>query len=178
MTIDTAAPAFDRRFRDVLGSFCSGVTVITSMRDGSPVGLTCQSFFSVSIAPPLVAFSIAKTSSTFPLIRMASTCCVNVLAADQEATSRSFGRTGVDKWSGVAWHPSRGEGHPVLDDVLAWLEVRIEVEYDAGDHVLVVAEILDMALEREADPLLFFRGRYAQLAPAPSTPTTPAEEER
>ncbi len=160
MSIDVTDPSFARQFRDVLGTFCSGITVITAMNGTEPVGLTCQSFFSVSIDPPLVAFSVAKTSTTFPLIRAAANCCVNVLSKGQTDTSRSFGRSGVDKWKGVDWQPSSELGNPVLDGVLSWLDCRIEAEYDAGDHILVVARILDMAAERDDHPLLFFRGGY------------------
>jgi flavin reductase (DIM6/NTAB) family NADH-FMN oxidoreductase RutF len=160
MSIDTAAPEFNRAFRDVLSSFCSGVTVITAMDGAQPAGFTCQSFFSVSIEPPLVAFSVAKTSRTYPLIRTAESCAINVLASDQEETSRAFGRSGADKWRGVSWHRSPENGNPIIDGVLAWIEGRIESEIDAGDHIIVVARILDMAVESEQNPLLFHRGAY------------------
>lgn len=164
MTTQTTAPEHSRHFRNVLSTFCSGVTVVTSTAESAPVGLTCQSFFSVSIDPPYVAFSVAKTSRSFPQIRDSGTCCINILAADQTHVSNGFGRSGADKWKGVDWHPSRELGNPVIDDVLSWIDCRIEAEHDAGDHTVVIGRIVDMAIERDAAPLLFSRGEYVQLA--------------
>jgi flavin reductase (DIM6/NTAB) family NADH-FMN oxidoreductase RutF len=164
VTLDTVDIDFDRRFRDVMGNFCTGLTVIASTQDGAPIGFTCQSFFSVSIEPPLVAFSVAKTSSTFPLIRTVTTCCVNVLSADQEPVSRSFSRSGSDKWAGVGWHRAPRTGNPVVDGVLVWIECEIEAEFDSGDHVIVLCKVLDLGHESQAGPLLFFRSQYRLLS--------------
>lgn len=155
-----------RRFRTVLGNYASGLTIITSIHDGAPVGFTCQSFFSVSIDPALVAFSVAKTSSTFPLIRDARSCTINVLAASQRATSQQFARSGTDKWSGIGWSRGSETGTPRIDGGLAWLECEIETEIDAGDHVVVLCKVLDLGYDAEAEPLLFFRGAYGDLAVA------------
>jgi 3-hydroxy-9,10-secoandrosta-1,3,5(10)-triene-9,17-dione monooxygenase reductase component len=153
----------DRHFRTVLGNFCSGITVLASTVDGSPVGLTCQSFFSVSLAPPLIAFSVMESSTTYPLVRRAGTCCVNVLAGDQRPLSNQFARSGTDKWAGVEWHPSPGTGDPIIRDVLAWLECEIEWEHGAGDHTIVVARVRSFGSRPDAAPLLYFRGDYAQV---------------
>lgn len=165
MTTGTVDTGFARHFRTVMGNFCSGITVISAMENDTPIGFTCQSFFSVSIDPPLVAFSVAKTSSTFPLVRTATTCCVNVLSADQEPVSRSFARSGCDKWAGIAWHHSPNTGDPIVDGALAWIECGIETEFDSGDHVIVLCNVLDIGYEpRETGPLLYFRGQYAVLS--------------
>lgn len=165
MTAGALDTDFTRHFRTVMGNFCSGITVISAMEDGVPVGFTCQSFFSVSLDPPLVAFSAAKTSTTFPRIRASATCCVNVLSAEQEPVSRSFARSGGDKWAGIAWHPSAHTRDPIVDGALAWVECSIRAEFDAGDHVIVLCDVLDVGCEaRETGPLLYFRGRYGVLA--------------
>ncbi|MCU1478031.1 MAG: flavin reductase oxidoreductase [Subtercola sp.] len=155
---------FARTFRNVLGHYSSGITVITSIHEGHPVGFTCQSFFSVSIEPALVAFSVSKTSSTYPLIRNAKSCTINVLSADQSAVSQSFARSGSDKWAGIVWQPGAETATPRIDGVLAWLECEIDAEIDAGDHVVVLCRVLDLDNHPDASPLLYFRGRYAQLA--------------
>jgi 3-hydroxy-9,10-secoandrosta-1,3,5(10)-triene-9,17-dione monooxygenase reductase component len=114
--------------RDVLGHFASGVVVVTAWSAGGagpvgPVGFTCQSFASLSLDPPLVTFAPARTSSTWPLIRTASTFCVNVLAADQQELSAGFARRGTDRFAGVAWRLNRF-GAPELDGACAWISCR------------------------------------------------------
>lgn len=152
-----------RRFRTVLGNFCSGITIIAADVDGRPAGLTCQSFFSVSLDPPLVAFSVAKSSRTFPLIRQAGTCCVNVLTSEQRSLSDQFARSRTDKWSGVDWSPTPTTGDPAIHGVLAWFECLMEREYDAGDHTIAVARVRSMDARADAAPLLYFRGDYTQV---------------
>jgi 3-hydroxy-9,10-secoandrosta-1,3,5(10)-triene-9,17-dione monooxygenase reductase component len=164
MTVeDLIAAEQGHHFRAVLGNFCTGITVLTSTVDGRPVGLTCQSFFSVSLAPPLIAFSVAKSSKTYPLIRRAGTCCVNVLSGGQNMLSNQFARSGVDKWVGVDWYPSPANRDPIIRDVLAWLECDIEQESEAGDHVIVLARVYSLAARPDASPLLYFRGSYARV---------------
>ncbi|HEV7870413.1 MAG TPA: flavin reductase family protein, partial [Modestobacter sp.] len=95
-----------RVMRDVLGHFVSGVTVVTAMGADGPLGFTCQSFSSLSLDPPLVAFAPARTSTTWPRLREAGRFCVNVLAEEQSDLSRQFARSGTDKFAGVSWAPS------------------------------------------------------------------------
>ena len=109
---DTPLPATTRRrsrdarhFRDVLGRFCTGVTVVTSMSNGEPVGMTCQSFSSVSLSPPLVLFCPAKTSRAWPLMQRAGHFCVNLLADGQDELSNAMATKGADKFDGVGWSP-------------------------------------------------------------------------
>lgn len=155
-----------RDFRDALGNFASGITVITSLSaDGEPLGLTCQSFFSVSLDPPLVAFCVACTSKTYPLIQRTGRFAVNVLAHDQRAISDAFARTATDKWSGVSWGMTPGRC-PVVDGVLSWLECTIENQFDAGDHLIVVGRVTarNNGPKPEHRPLLYFRGAYHVLS--------------
>src|SRR5689334_19989501 len=115
-TDDPAALAAARRFRDVLSRFASGVTVVTSMSGDTPVGMTCQSFCSVSLSPPLVLFCPAKTSRAWPLMRQAGFFCVNLLGAHQSHLSTGFATRGDDKYAGVGWSPAT-TGAPLLEGV-------------------------------------------------------------
>lgn len=166
MTDDLAnlgAPAFDvARFRQVMGHFCTGVVVISGSVDKAPVGLTVQSFTSLSLDPPLVSFAVGRGSSTWPKLRDAGTFAVNILAEDQEALCRTFATSGADKFAGVGWRPGGSTGSPILDDVLAWIECRIDVEHDAGDHILVIGHVVELGVGREGKPLLFYRGGFGR----------------
>ena len=158
----TGAPTFDSaHFRAVMGHFTTGITIITAMEGDDPVGLTCQSFMSLSLDPPLVGFSPAKSSTSWPRIRQAGVFCVNVLTETQEDTCRVFATTGADKFRGVGWRPGES-GSPILDDALAWIDCRIEQEHDAGDHVIVVGRVLALDVSRTGRPLLFYRGGYGR----------------
>ncbi len=125
-----------RRFRDVLGRFATGVTVVASMSDGKPVGMTCQSFTSVSLDPPLVLFCPAKTSRAWPLIQRAGFFCVNLLSHDQLELSNGFAAKGTDKFAGVPWQPS-ATGAPLLEGVLGWVDCTVYAVHEAGDHYVV-----------------------------------------
>jgi flavin reductase (DIM6/NTAB) family NADH-FMN oxidoreductase RutF len=148
--------------RDVLGHFASGVTVVTALTAEGPAGFTCQSFSSLSLDPPLVAFAPSRTSQTWPAVRAIGRFCVNVLAEGQDAVSQNFARSGVDKFDGVRWSPSP-QGSPVLDDVVAWIDGELWAEYDGGDHSIVVARVIDLGAEPGRRPLLFHRGNYGLL---------------
>jgi 3-hydroxy-9,10-secoandrosta-1,3,5(10)-triene-9,17-dione monooxygenase reductase component len=148
-----------RLMRDVLGHFVSGVTVVTAMGADGPVGFTCQSFSSLSLDPPLVAFAPARTSTTWPQLREARRFCVNVLAEEQSHLSRQFALSGTDKYAGINWSPSP-YGSPVLEGVVAWIDSELWAEYDGGDHMIVVARVLDLGADASRVPLLFHRGAY------------------
>lgn len=158
------AAAFDEaRFREVLGHFASGVAVVTAMEDGLPVGFTCQAFTSLSLDPPMVALAPAKTSTSWPRIAKTGRFCVNILSESQEALSRDFAVSGGDKFTGVGWRPA-GNGAPLLDGVLAWIECAFVEAHDAGDHELVVGQVEDMGVNG-GRPLLFYRGGFGTLSP-------------
>lgn len=157
-----ATPMFDAaRFRQVLGHFPTGVTVITAVDDGEPVGLAVGSFASVSLEPPLVLFCAAQSSSSWPRIRAAGTFCVNVLAEDQEDVCRVFASKGADKFAGLGWKHS-ALGAPLLDGVLAWMDCEIADVVAEGDHDVVIGRVHDLAVNHEGGPLLFFRGGYGR----------------
>jgi flavin reductase (DIM6/NTAB) family NADH-FMN oxidoreductase RutF len=151
-----------RAMREVLGHFASGVTVLTAVTDEGPIGFTCQSFSSLSLDPPLIAFAPARTSRTWPRLRDIGRFCVNVLAEGQDAVSQNFARSGPDKFAGVPWTPS-AHGSPVLDDVVAWIDGELWAEYDGGDHTIVVARVLDLGADPDRRPLLYHRGSYGLL---------------
>ena len=154
-----------RRLRDIFGTFATGLTVITSSTSQGPAGFTCQSFASLSLEPALVTFSPARTSSTWPVLREAGSFTVNILPAEHQHLAGQFARSGTDKFAGVS-HTSSPLGNPVLEDALAWIDCELHAEYDGGDHTIVVAAVRHLSARQDADPLLFFKGRYAGLAPA------------
>ena len=164
---DPAHVAAARRFRDALGRFASGVTVVTGTSAGEPVGLTCQSFSSVSLEPPLVVFIPAKSSRAWPLIQRSGKFCVNFLAADQAELSNTMASRGTDKFADVKWSPSAETGSPMLDGALAQVDCTIHAVHEAGDHYLVIGRVVDLLLhdDGEQDPLLFFRGEYRTTDP-------------
>ncbi|MEV6771657.1 flavin reductase family protein [Nocardia sp. NPDC051030] len=150
-------------FKTVLGRFCSGVTVITALDDGEPVGFACQSFASLSIDPPLVSFFPAKTSSTWPKIRAAGRFCVNILADHQTDICRQLGRPGADKFAGIGWSESEN-GSPLLTGSMASIDCELHDEVDGGDHTIVIARVTGLNEHSEAAPLLFYRAAFGRLA--------------
>ena len=158
---DPEAIAAARQFRDVLGRFASGVTVVTSISGGAPVGLTCQSFSSVSLNPPLVLFIPARTSRAWPAIQRSGKFCVNFLSADQAELSNQMASRGHDKFAGVAWEPAPATGSPMIEGTLGYVDCQIHHVHEAGDHYIVVGRVLDLAVHGGEKPLLFFQGKYA-----------------
>jgi flavin reductase (DIM6/NTAB) family NADH-FMN oxidoreductase RutF len=152
-------------FREALGHYASGITVITSHVDGEPIGFTCQSFYSVSVSPPLVSFSVMSSSASYPRIRQAGRFAVNILSGEQVTISNQFARRGTDKWHGVEWQASP-LGNPLLGGSLHWLDCEIHAEYAAGDHLIVIGEVKALNLQATAatQPLLYFKGQYCNLA--------------
>jgi flavin reductase (DIM6/NTAB) family NADH-FMN oxidoreductase RutF len=149
------------RFRQALGHFATGVTIITASGGDGPVGLAVNSFTSVSLDPPLVAFCAAHSSSTWPHIHAAGHFCVNVMAEDQEDVCRLFATKGADRFGSVGWRKAE-TGAPILDGVLAWIDCEIDAEHDAGDHTIVVGRVIGLDTETERKPLVFFRGGYGR----------------
>ncbi|HEX2118052.1 MAG TPA: flavin reductase family protein [Acidimicrobiales bacterium] len=147
-----------------MGHFATGVTVVTCLAGDTPMGLAVNSFTSVSLRPPLVAFCVARTSATWPNLRAVGAFCVNILAEDQEALSRAFATHGLDRFHGVGWRAAPS-GAPVLSGVLAWIDCTIEAEHEAGDHLIVVGRVRELALAHEGRPLVFYRGGYGRFEP-------------
>jgi flavin reductase (DIM6/NTAB) family NADH-FMN oxidoreductase RutF/DNA-binding IclR family transcriptional regulator len=152
-------------FRNVLGQYPTGVCVVTGVdSERRPAGLVVGSFTSVSLNPPLVSFLPAKSSTSWPKIARSGSFCVNVLAHDQEPICRRFATKEGNKFAGVAWRAG-GTGSPIIERVVAWADCRIETVQEAGDHLIVVGRVLELAIERWTEPLLFFRGGYGRFAP-------------
>ena len=147
-------------FRQVLGHFCTGVTVITTT---GPYGFACQAFAALSLTPPLVLFCPSRSSVTWPAIERAGHFCVNVLADGQQELARRFGTKGDDKCAGVGW--SSSPAGPVLDGALTWVECAVQAVHEAGDHYLVTGLVTGLGACRAGRPLLFYRGRYAATDP-------------
>ncbi len=154
-----AAQAAARTYREVLGQYASGVTVITTMVGKTPVGMTCQSFTSVSLDPPLVAFLPQKTSRAFAAIRQTRRFCVNFLAADQTEISGAFASRAEDKFVGIDWEPT-ASGSPLLAGTVGWVDCVVQDVHEAGDHYLVIGKVEDLGNGEATKPLLFHQGRY------------------
>ena len=152
-------------FREALGHYASGITVITSHLDGEPIGFTCQSFYSVSTSPPLVSFSVMASSASYPKIRQAGRFAVNILSDEQVGISNQFARKGTDKWHAVEWQQSP-LGNPIIAGSLHWLDCKIHAEHAAGDHLIVIGEVKALSLQATAvtQPLLYFKGQYCNIA--------------
>ncbi|WP_395362369.1 flavin reductase family protein [Streptomyces sp. YH02] len=163
---DERPPVDPAEFRRVLGHFASGVTIVTTVDAEGPAGFACQSFASLSLDPPLVAFMVARTSTTWPRIAGAGTFCVNILGADQGPLCRSFAVSGADKFAGVDWTPATATGSPRLADAPAWIDCAITAVHTGGDHLIVVGRVESLGAEEDGDPspLLFHRGRFGRLS--------------
>ena len=164
--------AFDaRRFRDVMGRFATGVTVITAGEGDALRGMTANSFTSVSLDPPLVLCCVARNAGMHGHFREGERFAINMLADDQEAQSRHFAK------SSAASHPMGGFDHragphgaPLLDGALAHVECAVHALFDGGDHTIVVGRVLSYQLQRaDAAPLLYFAGGYRALASTSNT---------
>ncbi len=149
------------RYRQVMGHFATGVTVVTATVGSEPAGLAVNSFCSVSLNPALVAICVSKLSTTWPKIRESGSFCVNVLADDQEDVCRVFATYGTDKFQGIGWKPA-ASGAPILNDVLAWVDCAVVAEHDGGDHAILIGEVRDLDVIREGLPLVFYRGGYGR----------------
>ncbi|MDQ0392519.1 flavin reductase family protein [Labrys monachus] len=152
-----------QRFRGALGLFATGVTIVTaSHREAGLIGITANSFSSVSLDPPLVLFSVANTARSLKAFLEAPGFVVNVLRRDQRALSSRFARQGEDKWAGVAYTAGRF-GAPILPDTMAAFDCLHYAQYEGGDHRIIVGRVVAMEHNVEGEPLLFFGGRYRAL---------------
>lgn len=151
-----------RLFRDVVGRYPTGVTVVTTSVRGEPLGMTCSSFTSVSLNPPLVAFLPTKQSRVFASIQRTGTFCVNLLADSQRNISEQMASRRDDKFTGVAWTPSSATGSPLLSGVVGYIDCAVHAAHEAGDHYVVIGRVLDLAVGGGGEPLLYHRGTYGQ----------------
>ena len=154
------APAPDpRSFRDALGRFATGVAFITAAPDGEPAGLIVNSFTSVSLEPPLVSFSPARSSLTWSRMRRTGRFGVNVLGRQHERFAVRATPAGADRFAGLDWERGRG-GVPLLTDALASLECEIVAEHPAGDHWIVVGRVGDLRVSPFDEALVFLAGAF------------------
>jgi len=150
-------------FRQLLGRFATGVTVITTRdREGRPVGMTASSVAAVSLDPPLLLVSVDRKNVMHDALARAGHFVVNVLAADQEALSRRFASLEENRFEGVGFHPSR-LGIPILEGVLAHIECTRDTAVPAGDHTVYFGLVTGGAVT-DRHPLLYYRGGYANLS--------------
>ncbi|HEY7898104.1 MAG TPA: flavin reductase family protein [Gemmatimonadaceae bacterium] len=149
-------------FRAVMGRFASGVTIVTATDEsGEDHGMTVSAFASVSLEPPLIVVCIDQTASMHDTLIDIEYFAINILASTQEAIARRFAATGAQRFEGIGYR--RGEnGAPILNDVLAYIECRRISSTTTGDHTVIIAETVATAM-RDARPLLYYRGGFAQL---------------
>ena len=155
------APSFSTAdFRAALGMFATGVTIVTARdADGAPVGLTANSFNSVSLAPPLVLWSLARSAGSMPAFERGSHYTINILAADQHALAERFASKALDRFKGLAFREGAG-GAPILEGAAAVFECFNRSRYEEGDHVIFVGEVERCEQRAGAQPLIFHGGRY------------------
>jgi len=158
-------PSIDSaQFRQVLGSYPTGVSVVTATgADGKPVGMVVGTFTSVSLDPPLVGFLPDKKSSSWPQIEAAGHFCVNVLASDQQEVCRQVSAKGPEKFVGVEYALSQ-HNLPIIANSIAVIECSLHSVVEAGDHWIVLGNVLALEVTRDEDPMLFHRGRYGGFA--------------
>ncbi|MCY0935323.1 flavin reductase family protein [Streptomyces sp. H34-S4] len=156
-----AAPVDPAAFREVLGAFASGITVVAALADdGRPAGLACQSFASLSLDPPLVLLCVGKGSSSWPKVRAAGRFGVSILAEEQRTVCEALGRRGEDKFAGIDWELS-AHGAVRVTGALATVDCALEEVHEAGDHYLVTARVLELDARDGGSPLLYYRSDYA-----------------
>lgn len=162
--MDSSAEAVsEQEFRHALSHFASGVTVISGLHDRRPVGITCQSFMSLSLDPPMIAFAPSRASTSWPLMAPAGVIGVSILTEQQGDVCRQLAIPGTDKFAGLSWTPGKVAGVPLISGALACLECGIEAIHEAGDHFLVYASVLRIAVSK-GRPLLYFRSDMGALA--------------
>ena len=156
MTLDA------REFRDAMGCFATGITVVTARsKDGENVGCTANSFSSVSLDPPLVLWAIAQNANSYDAFMEAEHFAIHVLHAGQEDMSRLFATKDVDKFSEISWTEGQG-GTPLLDDYSVRFECTTENLFEGGDHIIIVGRVSEMD-NPDVEPLGFYQGKYAKI---------------
>jgi flavin reductase (DIM6/NTAB) family NADH-FMN oxidoreductase RutF len=152
-----------RSFRDALGQFATGVTVVTSVGlDGSPIGLTISSFNSVSLDPPLILWSLSLNSPNLEAFRKARYYAINVLSAEQTDVSYRFASRVENRFAGISQRTGLG-GAPLIEGCSAWFECEAEAQYPGGDHLILVGRVVRFAQGTSESPLIFHNARYRRL---------------
>lgn len=159
----TPGPDTQRAFRDALGRYATGVTIVTTDTADGPVGITANSFASVSLDPPLVLWSPGKASRRFAAYEGASRYAIHILAEDQTNVCGRFSRDGYD-FDGLAWNKGP-DNVPLIDGCLARFDCERVAAHDGGDHLIIVGRVLAAEM-RDGAPLLFASGRYGRFTDA------------
>lgn len=156
--------SFDSRaLRNAFGCFATGVTVVTTKPDGAdPIGITANSFSSVSLEPPLVLWCLDKGSDTLPIFEKTDNYAINVLSEEQTALSNHYAKTGQHSMIDDQWRTAK-TGAPLIDGALAHFDCALHARHDAGDHIIMVGRILHFESAGEGKPLIYARGGYAGL---------------
>lgn len=175
----SARPAFTtREFRDTLGCFATGVTVITTRGSEHPYGMTANAFSSVSLDPPLVLVCVMDGTEGSASIERNGVFAVNVLGTEQEDLSRYFASRdrprGWETFEGVS-HRRVETGSPVIDGAAAFFDCRLKASHSAGDHIIFIGEVLALGAYPAVRPLLFHHGRYRRVDPNEGTPVPAAD---
>ncbi|PYV12643.1 MAG: hypothetical protein DMG07_16745 [Acidobacteria bacterium] len=169
----TPSPFNSREFRDVLGRFATGVTVVTTNGPAGPYGLTANAFSSLSLDPPLVLVCVAQGGQSCECIQRNGVFAVNILSAEQGAISQYFASRDRPRDAAAFCeiaHRTGDSGAALIDGALAYLDCRLAASHDAGDHIIFIGEVLDLGKSAEGIPLLFYQGRYRELKTRTSTP--------
>ena len=153
-----------RQFRTALGSFATGVTIVTTRAaDGQPIGLTANSFNSLSLDPPMVLWALAKSSKSLPAFAAAEHFAVHILAADQQDLANRFATRGADKFGGVPTTPGERTGAPLVDGACVHIECKMHERRPAGDHAVLIGEVVGGAHGEHA-PLLYHSRAFGKFA--------------
>jgi 3-hydroxy-9,10-secoandrosta-1,3,5(10)-triene-9,17-dione monooxygenase reductase component len=159
-----SSPITPEEFRRVCGHYATGVGVVTAVVEGAPVGLSINSFTSVSLEPLLVSFYAAHTSTTWAQMKNSDSFAVNILSESQHDLISTFSKKGIDRFANLDWSHSPITGSPLLPNTSGWIDCRVTQVHDIGDHYLVVGEVLDLYSKTDEGPLLYYKGKIASLA--------------
>jgi flavin reductase (DIM6/NTAB) family NADH-FMN oxidoreductase RutF len=157
-----------------MGSFASGVTVVTTMEGDIPRGFTASAISSLSLEPRMLLVCVSRHSTTLDVIKASESFAVNVLSAQQQEVAQQFATRALDRFDGIRWRPGPVSGAPVIDGSLAYAECRLTGTCPGGDHVILLGEVL-AGDAHEAEPLLYFRGRYGTYEAVVSPVVHPAD---
>ncbi|MCX6048337.1 MAG: flavin reductase family protein [Chloroflexi bacterium] len=163
MTIDPQV------FRETMAHWASGVTVVTTLVDGEPTGITASSFASLSLHPPQILVCINKKLHTHQAIETSGTFAVNILGIEHQAWGMRFAGMFpeiVDRFQGIAWETAV-TGSPLLPGVLGWLDCEVRAAYMAGDHTIFVGEVMATSARKEGAPILYYNRKWRELAEQP-----------
>ena len=163
MTRFTPGPDTARDFRNALGQFATGVTIVTCRSEAGPLGITANSFASVSLDPPLVLWSPARSSKRFAAFEAAEHYAIHIVEEGQVDVCGHFVKNGTD-FDGLAWHEG-AHGVPLLDGCLARFECTRHAIHDGGDHAIIVGQVTAAAIG-QGNPLLFAKGSYGRFTGA------------